>query len=202
MLRGAMGEHHVADKLANFPDEFCVINDLTTPFGNLDHVVIGPTGVYVLDSKNWRGVVSGNGKGELLWNGQPTDKPLIRPFIGRVMGIRDKVRTLAPGLDPFYQAAFVFTSARVDAKWGYTGSVHCITDDQLHNYIVEKNYGTKLKPEEVQRIAQAFLGLAQMDREFPSRHSQVKLDHNKNYGRTTERQTMERPRATRVDSIR
>ena len=166
--RGAKGENIVGEKLTNFPDDFCVINDLTTPFGNLDHVVIGPTGVYVLDAKSWRGIVASDGKGELLLNGQPTDKQQVRQFVGRIMSIKEKVRILAPGLDPFYQPAFVFTSARVEAKWGTTGSVHCVTDDYLYEYIVEKKFGTRLKPHEVQAIAQAFLGLAHMDREFAS----------------------------------
>lgn len=166
MQRGAAGETQIGGILANFPDGFYIINGLTTSFGDLDHVVVGPTGVFVLDTKNWRGVVAADGKGELLLNGQPTDKPFIRQFVGRMLGIRDKVKTLAPGLDPFYQAMFVFTAARVEAKWGTTGGLHCITDDQLHRYIVEKDFGKKLKAEEVQQIAQAFLGLAHMDREF------------------------------------
>jgi hypothetical protein len=166
MQRGATGEVAVGLALANFPDEFCVINDLTTPFGNLDHVVVGPTGVFVMDTKNWRGVVSADGKGELLLNGKATDKPLINQFIGRMMGVRDKVKLLATGLDPFYSAVFVFTSARVEAKWGTTRNVHCITDDQLRAYIVEKDFGKRLTKEEVERIAQAFLGLAHMDAQF------------------------------------
>ncbi|MBU6402009.1 MAG: NERD domain-containing protein [Verrucomicrobia bacterium] len=169
MRRGVQGEAIVGRILADFPDEFCVINDVTTPFGNLDHVVVGPTGVFVLDSKSWRGVVSADGKGELLLNGQTTDKPHVRQFVGRMLGVRDRVRVLAPGLDPFYQGLFVFTAARVDAKWGSTGNVHCVRDDQLHDYIVEKDFGTRLRTGEVERIAQAFLGLAHMDREFGHR---------------------------------
>lgn len=61
MQRGAAGENAVARVLANFPADFHVINDLSTPFGNLDHVVIGPTGVFVIDAKNWRGIVTANG---------------------------------------------------------------------------------------------------------------------------------------------
>ncbi len=166
MSRGASGETTVALTLDNFPDDYRVIHDLTTESGNLDHVVVGPAGVFLLDAKNWRGVVSADGKGELLSNGQPTDKPLVRQFVGRVMGIKDKVKTLAPGLDPFFQPVFVFTSARVEANWGTTGKVHCIRDDQLHSYIVEKDFGKKLKAQEVDRIAQAFLGLAHMDTDF------------------------------------
>ena len=83
-----------------------------------------------------------------------------------MLGIRDKVRALAPGLDPYYQALFVFTAGRVEAKWGSTGKVHCVRDDQLHEYIVEQDFSKRLSSDEIQRLAQAFLGLAHMDREF------------------------------------
>lgn len=168
MRRGAAGEGAVALVLADFPDEFCVINDLTTPFGNLDHVVIGPTGVFLIDAKNWRGVVSADGKGELLHNEHPTDKPLVKQFVARIMSVKEKVRGLAPGLCPYFQAVFVFTSARVNAKWGSTGNVHCVRDDQLPDYIVEKDFGKKLNAHEIRQIAQAFLALAHMDADFGS----------------------------------
>ncbi|MGD0744238.1 MAG: hypothetical protein ABSA45_03695 [Verrucomicrobiota bacterium] len=83
-----------------------------------------------------------------------------------MLGFRGRVLMLAPGLDPFYHALFVFTAARVEAKWGSTGNVHCVRDDQLHEYIVENDFGKRLSPDEVQRLAQAFLGLAYTDREF------------------------------------
>ena len=171
MRRGATGEILVGQMLADFPDDFRVINGLSTPFGDLDHVVVGPTGVFVLDSKNWRGVVANDGKGELLLNDKATDKPYIRQFVGRMMKVREKVVVLAPQIDVFYNAVFVFTSARVEAKWGTTGNVNCITADQLHSYILEKDFGKKLQPEEVDAVAQAFLGLAHMDKEFSSRPS-------------------------------
>jgi len=166
MQRGTDGENQVARVLATFPDDFHVIHDLTTPNGNLDHVVVGPTGVFVLDAKNWRGVVTADGKGELVLNGKPTEKPSIRPFVGRMMGVREKIAVLAPNMNAFFKGLLVFTSARVEAKWGTTGNVHCVTDEQLRGYIVEKDFGEKLKPEEVKRIAQAFLGLARMDKDF------------------------------------
>jgi hypothetical protein len=163
--------------LEGLPVEFCVINDLKTPFGNLDHVVVGRTGVFILETKNWRGVVSADGKGELLHNSRPTDKPTVRQFVGRMLGVRDKVKTLVPDVDPYYEAVFVFPSARVDAKWGTTGKVNCIRDDQLFDYIVEKDFGKGLKPDEVERIAQAFLGLAVMEKEFPAGEQSKQPSH-------------------------
>ena len=166
MLRGATGENRVAQVLSQLPDEFCVINDLATPNGNIDHVVVGPTGVFVVDAKAWRGIVAADGKGELVLNGRPTDKPYIRQFVGRMMGVREKVLTLAPGNDVRFNAVFVFTAARVEAKWGTTGKLNCVTDDQIHTYITESPFGKQLKPAEVAVLAQAFLGLARMDKEF------------------------------------
>lgn len=63
----------------------------------------------------------------------------------------------------------------MEAKWGTTGYLNCITDDLLYNYIAENGFGKKLKPEEVSQIAQAFLGLAHMDKEF-GRATQAQSD--------------------------
>jgi hypothetical protein len=56
--RGAQGEEAVARSLADLPDEWVVLHDLAWPGrqrANLDHVVVGPGGVFVVDAKNWSG---------------------------------------------------------------------------------------------------------------------------------------------------
>lgn len=165
MRKGAAGENAVAKILADFPENFCVINSLTTPFGDLDHVVVGPTGVYILDAKNWKGGVAADGKGSLLLNGKPTDKHAINPLVTRMMNVKEKIKTLC-NLDPFFKAVLVFPIARVDARWGETGSANCIRDDQLWSYIVENEITTKLDKNAIEALAQAFLALATMDKEF------------------------------------
>jgi hypothetical protein len=110
-------------------------------------------------------VVSSDGKGELLLNGQATDKREVRQFVGRTMGIRETVRKMIPEYDPFYQALLIFTAARVNAKWGTTSSANCLRDYQIHEYIVEKSRAS-LSRVEVERLAQALPSLAHMDREF------------------------------------
>lgn len=169
MERGFVGESIVAQTLARFPDDFHVIHDITTPFGNIDHVVVGPTGVFLLDAKNWRGIVAADGKGELLKNGRPTPKPEIRRFVSRIMSVRDKVKALVPHSDPYFKALLVFTAAHVEARWGKTGCVHCLTESQLHDYIVETKYGQRLKSDQVEQFASAFKALAHMDRNFTQR---------------------------------
>lgn len=60
--RGAEGERRTADALAALPAEsWTVFHDLRWPgrrFANVDHVVVGPSGVFVIDSKNWSGSIT------------------------------------------------------------------------------------------------------------------------------------------------
>jgi hypothetical protein len=68
--RGAAGERHTArllDRLTR--DGFVIFHDLAVPGSpaNVDHLVIGPTGVFVIDSKQWTGSVHQSADG-LAWH--------------------------------------------------------------------------------------------------------------------------------------
>ena len=163
--KGATGEALVGYILERFPDDYRVIHDLTTPFGNIDHVVVGPSGVYIIDTKNWKGVVTADGNGELLLNGRPTRKQEVRALSRTIMDIKEKVKVLS-ALDPYIHGVLAFPSAWVDAKWGTTGHVHCVGDEQLHDYIVENEKGRKLTTKEIESISQSFFALARIDKDF------------------------------------
>jgi len=173
MRKGAAGEKSVAHTLSKLPDEFRVLNDVQTPTGNLDHVVIGPTGVFVIETKNCRGMIGADGKGELTLNGKPATKAHVKRFVGRMMATKERVQVLAPSVDPFFQAVMVFTSAWVDANFGSTGRAHCIRDDRLLSYITDDKWGKRLSAEEVAVIAHAFASLARMDPDFCARAEPV-----------------------------
>src|SRR6476469_10354007 len=59
--KGAEGERQTANALAMLPAAgWFVLHDVRWPgkrFANIDHVVIGPGGVFVIDSKAWSGRV-------------------------------------------------------------------------------------------------------------------------------------------------
>jgi hypothetical protein len=68
--RGAIGERHTAlllDRLTR--DGFVVFHDLAVPDSpaNVDHLVIGPTGLFVIDTKQWTGSVHQGADG-LVWH--------------------------------------------------------------------------------------------------------------------------------------
>jgi hypothetical protein len=52
--RGARGEKIVAKKLEKLPKKYTTISDVEIPNmgGDIDHVVVGPTGIYVIETKN------------------------------------------------------------------------------------------------------------------------------------------------------
>jgi hypothetical protein len=70
--KGTEAEEATATALIALPPSWAVLADLTWPgrrFENIDHVVIGPAGVFVIDTKSWSGRVSIE-KGALLQSGQ------------------------------------------------------------------------------------------------------------------------------------
>jgi hypothetical protein len=54
--RGAKGEKIVAKKLKKLPKKYTAIRDVKIPNlgGDIDHVVVGPTGIYVIETKNYK----------------------------------------------------------------------------------------------------------------------------------------------------
>lgn len=54
--RGAVGEELVAKRLADLPDTFRVIHDrrIRGTKANIDHIAIGPSGVWVIDAKRYK----------------------------------------------------------------------------------------------------------------------------------------------------
>jgi Nuclease-related domain len=78
--RGAAGERHTArllDPLAR--QGWAVLHDLAIPGSraNLDHLVIGPGGVFVIDSKQYRGRLQLDPTGR-LWHGRHPLAPTLR----------------------------------------------------------------------------------------------------------------------------
>ena len=153
----------VGEAIRKLPESFQVIDGLSTAFGEVDHVVIGHTGVFVLNTKSWKGVVAADGNGELIWNGHQIDNSLVQEFSSMVSRIEETIRSLAASLNVPLQALLVFSSAQVDAPPGTTGHVHCIRVDQLNHYILDTGKRRELRSHEVEQVGLAFLALARMN---------------------------------------
>jgi hypothetical protein len=94
--RGAHGERRTARLLDRLTREgYVVFHDLAVPGSdaNVDHLVIGPSGVFVIDSKQWTGRVHQGADGLAWHNHYPLDRTLetVRweaEAISRLLGTR------------------------------------------------------------------------------------------------------------------
>jgi hypothetical protein len=163
--KGAMGEAMVETTLRELTDSFVVINDVSKRFGNIDHVVIGPTGIYVVDAKNWKGSVKADGSGELLLNGQPLQKPAIKTLLGAVMDFQAKLKALTE-TDYFVRGLMVFPNAYVEANFGSTRHIHCVRNEALIDYLTDQKFTHNLSATDIDRAKRATLQLATMDARF------------------------------------
>lgn len=70
-VKGAQGEIAAGLILENIlPDEYNLLYDIPTNRGNIDLLIIGPTGVHAIDVKNWKGKITSNKDGNLVQNGE------------------------------------------------------------------------------------------------------------------------------------
>jgi len=88
-LKGARGEETVARLLATLPGEWHVFHGIAMPAarfhrsrggGDIDHVVVAPGCVFVIETKNWSGTISIQ-SGTLLCDGVPPDRDPIQQLI-------------------------------------------------------------------------------------------------------------------------
>lgn len=73
---GARGEERVSGILQGLPDRYHVFNDFVAGRLHVDHVVVGPAGVFAVETKFWRGRVTIE-EGYVLVDGRvPSRNPL------------------------------------------------------------------------------------------------------------------------------
>jgi hypothetical protein len=75
--RGARAEEKIEEKLSALLDGYVSFHDLSFPGFNIDHVVVGPSGVFLVETKSHSGKVTSNGD-TLLLNGHAPEKDIIK----------------------------------------------------------------------------------------------------------------------------
>ena len=163
--RGAEGERVIADVLeSELPDGYHVFNDVRFPerTANIDHLVVGPSGVFVLNTKNWRGTVGWAEDGKtLLWNGEPEKKNSANAALSDALDVRDKLRTLL-NRQVFVRAVLVFPLAKVLPK--LDTPVELQQDDYLIDHRLKYiDRRTALSEKDIQEIVGALTALFRKD---------------------------------------
>ena len=99
---GILGEEAVADALAVLPSSYWVLHGVLTGHGDVDHVVIGPTGVFALETKAWRGSFYRR-RGQLYCNGKPAEQ-VLRQARGAAGQVRQLL--LEAGIDEWVERSW------------------------------------------------------------------------------------------------
>lgn len=144
---GADGEQDVGLVLSRLPQEFHVFNGLGFDGGDVDHVIIGPTGVFVVETKNHGGTISQRGD-RLCRNGIPLSHDFVRQAIREGMYVK---RRLSPQVLCHVQPVVVFARAKVRVRARIDG-VKVIPLASLADAVMQR--ATCLSPGEVRRCVQ------------------------------------------------
>ena len=122
--KGAAGERLTGERLLTLSAEFVVLHDLHVPGSraNVDHLVIGPNGVFVVDSKAYTGkLTAGDGT---LWRG----KYPIRKEVETLSFISGRI---AEHLEVPVASILCFTEAELPQQVNQLGTAYAVTLDAL-----------------------------------------------------------------------
>ena len=87
-FKGARGEEIVAVWLSALPEGYHVFHDVdVSGVDSLDHIVVGPTGVFVIETKFWSGSVISDGSSLLVNGRQPSRSPCTQ-VAGEVQALK------------------------------------------------------------------------------------------------------------------
>lgn len=96
--RGIEGEAVVTEVLGRLPEGYFLVNDVLLPGrrGNVDHVLIGPCGVIVIETKRYSGVIACR-RERWFVNGRPI-RSLTRQVADAAMSVKQFLTEACPAL--------------------------------------------------------------------------------------------------------
>ena len=112
--RGAEAEEAVGAILGNLPEGNFVINDFNSGKGNIDHILIGPKGIFTLETKSHTGKVSFDGK-KLLRNGRPFEKDFLKQTWAQWYLVREILAKWGI-TTPLSEPVILFTNAFIEVR--------------------------------------------------------------------------------------
>lgn len=125
--RGASGEEHIAKFLAKYlNDEVRVLHDRRIPRtrANIDHIAVAPSGVWVIDSKRYKGKVAISkplfGKAKLTIAGRDRSK-LVDGLAKQVTRVEAAIAELAPDVPVRGALCFVDADLPMLGKLSFNG---------------------------------------------------------------------------------
>ncbi|HEY7659903.1 MAG TPA: NERD domain-containing protein [Actinomycetota bacterium] len=147
--RGIQGEERVAAVLAELEaDGYEVIHDVEIGRGNADHILVGPTGVFVIETKDWGGRFYPR-RGRLMFNNRPADHIVDQAtMVARTV----KRRLKRAGIDVWVEAVIASTRASVSSRQIRLGHVTVVEASKLPAFV--RGRSSHMDPDRASRAAE------------------------------------------------
>lgn len=153
--KGQAGEKAVIEALSALSDEYILINDLTLPSnrGNIDHFLVGPNGLFVLETKNYSGETE-CWEDEWLVNGRGI-KSLSKQAKANAVAVRTSLAKLLPNSEKqrrwFVVAILIFVNKQASLKL-HRPTVTVTRLNDLANFVLNYPRRISLSPQERKEI--------------------------------------------------
>ena len=148
-FRGARGEERVAGVLASLPDSYSVFNDFEASGDHIDHVVVGPTGVFSVETKSWCGSVE-IVEGHVLVNGALPSRDPVAQAQREADKVRNAIRKV--GFDVTVVPVVCFASDTFAADSVSCGPVKILNSNAVREWFASQP--DILPPNELTRLVQ------------------------------------------------
>jgi hypothetical protein len=169
--KSAIGGREVEAELQRLSNKFFVFHNLNSGRGIFEHVVVGPTGFFAIETKNWLGLVGVDEAGELTLNSQRVEQPYVKMFLRRIAPLCEQVSNRTNRSELYIRGVMVFPDAYVDAPYGSTLEVHCVRLEKLHDYIEHPLYSRKPGKDEIEELVRVLRDIAGTNDGFPRSES-------------------------------
>jgi len=146
-FKGARGEERVSAILRGLPDGYHVFNDFHAAGRRVDHVVIGPAGVFSVETKFWRGRITVE-EGHILLDGQLPDRDPIAQALRESAAVRAELAK--QGWTGPVAAVLAFASDTFAATIAELQGVVVLNSSQLHESFATGR--AALSPVELERL--------------------------------------------------
>ena len=156
--RGRVGERLVSDLLKRLPDDYYLVNDVVVngSRGNVDHVVVGPCGVVVIETKRWVGLIRCDGD-DWYVNGHRTGS-VSRQVKRGAVAVRGFLAARYPDVQPGYvQSIAVFTHPLCRLKVNHAQTT-VVRYSELMQLMLELGRRRRMSPPLARRLAESLAG--------------------------------------------
>ena len=165
--KGMRGEQITIKALQNLPDSYCLINDVNIPnsYGNIDHIVLGKNGIFIIETKNFEGEI--RCEGDIWYQYKDTwkipeeyeIKSPSKQVKGNALKLKqyiDSKNIFNKSLKVWVEGIVVFTHDNVFLHCD-TSTVPVFEVHELCDYIRNKESRFKFSSQELEKVARILL---------------------------------------------